>query len=362
MSSIGQLILTGISGTSLTEEEKKFIESENISGVILFKRNFESPAQLAELINNIQVLREEYPLFIATDHEGGRVLRFKSGFTQFPAMLDIAKINSPKLCFEVHKIMAQELKSCGINLNLAPVCDILSTKEGDCIGDRAFGHDEENVSKFVTSAIRGLQTNGMLACAKHFPGHGQTSKDSHLDLPIVKTDLETLKARDMAPFVKAVKARVEFLMMAHLVVDSIDSDLPCSLSKKAHQIVRDELKFSKIIISDDMTMGAITKHFSYEEAAVMAIAAGSDLIEYKDMADAQKGLEGLKKAIKDRKIRPEDLSKKYERVKSCKKTYLSEYKPVYIPSIAKELNSKEAQQLLKDIQEKIASPESVAVS
>ncbi len=131
MSNLGQLVMTGVSGTTLNEEEKSFLKEENIGGVVLFKRNFESPAQLAELVNSIQVLRQEYPLFIAVDHEGGRVLRFKEQFTQFPSMREVASLNSPKTCFEVHAQMALELKACGINVNLSPVCDIVVVDDGE---------------------------------------------------------------------------------------------------------------------------------------------------------------------------------------------------------------------------------------
>lgn len=353
MSNLGQLIMSGIGGVALLEEEKKFITDENIGGIILFKKNYESPAQLAELINSIQILRQEFPLFIAIDHEGGRVNRLKTGFTQIPSAYDLSLLNSPKACFEVYQIMAKELKACGINLNLAPVCDILSIESSDCIGDRAFGRDAESVGKLVTSAIRGLQTNGVMACAKHFPGHGATTKDSHLDLPIIKTPLETLKNREFQPFIKAIKARVDFVMMAHLMVDALDNDFPSSLSAKTHQLLRKELKFNKIIISDDMQMGAIADHFGAADAAVSAISAGSDVIEYRDFVPAVEGLEALKKAVKDKILKADDLNKKYERVKLIKQEYLKDYNNVYIPSLSKSVNTAAHQQLINELSSKI---------
>ena len=353
MSNLGQLIITGINGLALLEEEKKFITTENIGGVILFKKNYESPGQLAELINTIQVLRKDFPLFIAIDHEGGRVNRLKTGFTQIPSSLDMALLNSPKACFEVYQIMAKELKSCGINLNLAPVCDILLTDATDSIGDRAFGRDADIVSRYVSSAIRGLQTNGIMACAKHFPGHGASTKDSHFDLPIIKTPLETLKNRELLPFVKAIKARVDFIMMAHLMVDSLDSEFPSSLSLKTHQMLRKELKFTKLIISDDMQMGAITDHFGAEDAAIKAIIAGTDIIEYRDFGPAVVGLEALKKAVKEKKIKADDLNRKYERINLLKAEYLKDYNPVYIPSLSKSINTSGHQQLINDLVKKI---------
>lgn len=354
MLDIGQLIITGISGLTLTEEEKHFIETENIGGVILFSKNYESPAQLTELINNIQKLRKEYPLFICTDHEGGRVIRFKTQFTQFPPMLDIARLDSPKVVFDVAEIIAHELLACGVNLNLAPVCDIWNNPENKVIWDRSFGVDHETVSKFVSSMIRGFEKNNLLSCAKHFPGHGNTLKDSHFDLPIVKKPLSEFREEELQPFIKAIKARVHMVMMSHIIVEDIDPNLPCSLSPKAHEILREELKFKGLIISDDMQMQAITDHWGFEEAAVMAIKAGSDLIEYKDMPEARKGLEGLKAAQKDKKITTAEFSDRINRVMAMKKQYFSEYKPKYIPDLEKTFNRKPSQIFLKELKDKIA--------
>ncbi len=349
MSILGQFIMTGVSGTSLTKEEETFIQSENIGGVLLFSHNFETPAQLAELINSIQALRDEYPLFIAVDHEGGRVIRFKKHFTQIPSMLDIAKLDSPKLCFHVGRIMAEELSACGVNVNLSPVCDIFNNPANKVIGDRAFGRTGEEVSKYVTSMIRGLQTSGVLGCAKHFPGHGSTFKDSHFDMPVVKKSLEELEKEEFVPFVRAAKSRVEFMMMAHLMVDAIDKELPTSLSAKAYNLIRKTLKFNKIIISDDMQMKAIDDRYSTEEAAVLAIKAGADIIEYRDMEKAQLALEALKEARKTQILKNEVLNFKYQRIMDCKKQHFSEYKPVYIPEITKAIRSKANDVFMKDL-------------
>lgn len=354
MNQLGQLVFTGLNGLTLSAEEKNFIETEDIGGVILFSKNYESPAQLAELVNSIQVLRKEYPLFICTDHEGGRVMRFKTHFTHFPPMLDIARIDSPKVFYEMSSIMAEELLACGVNLNLAPVCDIWNNEQNRVIWDRAFGSDSESVSKFISSVIRGFQTSGLMSCAKHFPGHGNTLKDSHYDLPIVKKSLEEIRNEELLPFIKAVKARVDFVMMAHIIVDDIDPELPCSLSPKAHQILRDELKFKGIILSDDMQMKAITDHYGVGDAAMMAIRAGSDMIEYRDFSEAVLGLEGLKKGLKDKNLKGNDIQDKINRINETKKKYLSEYKPIYIPDLEKHINKKSTQVFLEDIKKKIA--------
>lgn len=351
--SLGQLIITGIQGTSLRSDEKKFIEEEEIGGAILFSQNYESPAQLAELVNSIQTLKKEHPIFIAVDHEGGRIQRFKDPFSHFPPMLEIAKLNSPKLFFEIHQIMAKELRACGININLAPCSDILTNINNKVIGDRSFGEDPENCSKFVTAAVRGLQTQNVIACAKHFPGHGSTTKDSHFDLPIVKTKKEDLLRNEFLPFSRAIKAKVELIMMGHLVVDAFDSDLPSSLSSITHNYLRNELRYKNLIISDDMQMGAITKHFGLKEAALMAINAGSDIIEYRDFEFAREALEGLKEGREKKKVNDDNIKSKLSRINLCKLKYLKDYNPIYLPSVVDAFRRPSTQKLIDQINQRL---------
>ena len=350
MDNFGQLLISGIKGTSLLPEEVEFIKNEKLGGIILFSHNFEDPAQLAELVNSIQKHRDEYPLFISVDQEGGRVMRFKKHFTQFPAMLDIANLDSPKLVFEVHQIMAKELAACGINLSFSPVCDILTNPENKVIGDRAYGTDAEAVEKYISAAIRGLQTSGLLSCAKHFPGHGSTFKDSNFDLPLVKTTIDELRNRELIPFIKASKSRVEFMMMAHLLVDAIDDKLPTSLSPKAYEFLRQETKFTKIVVTDDMEMKAIADKYTIEEAAVMALNAGTDMLIYRDMDDAKKALVSIREAIKKKVLKREEILEKLNRVEKCKKENLSTYQPIYIPKITDSFNSPEAKKLMDHFQ------------
>jgi beta-N-acetylhexosaminidase len=342
----GQLIISGIKGTSLIAEEIDFIKNEKLGGIILFSHNFEDPAQLAELVNNIQKHRDEYPLFISVDQEGGRVMRFKKHFTQFPSMLEIAALDSPKLVFEVHQIIAKELSACGINLSYSPCCDILTNPENKVVGDRAYGKDAETVEKFISAAIRGLQTSGLLSCAKHFPGHGNTSQDSHFDLPLVKTSLQQLRIREIIPFIKASKSRVEFVMMAHLLVDAIDEKLPTSLSPKAYEFLRQETKFTKIVITDDMEMKAISDKYTTEEAATMAINAGADMLLYRNMEEARKALTAIREGVKKKVLKREVVVEKAMRIEKCKRENLAEYQPIYIPKIVDSFNTPEAKKLM----------------
>ena len=346
---VGQLFITGISGLAVTEEEKIFIRENNIGGVILFKHNYSDPGQLAELVNELQTLRDEYPLFISVDQEGGRVRRFQSHFTQFPSMFELGELDSPKLTFEVHKALGEELVACGVNVNYSPTCDIWSNESNKVIGDRAFGKNADIVERNVSAAIRGLHTSNVLACAKHFPGHGNTTKDSHFDLPFVKKSLEELRSEELIPFVKASKSRVEFMMMAHLVVDAIDKDLPCTLSPKAYEFLRSELKFKKIIITDDMEMKAITDHYGFSQAGKLALEAGADILLYRSLEKTKEVFESITENIKQQEIKKNILEPKIKRVLDCKKRFFGEYAPTYIPSLSKAFKPERYAQLLKAI-------------
>jgi beta-N-acetylhexosaminidase len=261
-------------------------------------------------------------------------------------MLEFSKLNSPKLVYEAHEIMAKELNACGINLSFSPVCDILTNPENKVIGDRAYGSDSETVEKYISASIRGLQTSKVLACAKHFPGHGDTTKDSHFDLPVIKTSIEVLKSREVVPFAKASKSRVEFMMMGHLLVDSLDDKLPTSLSSSAYNFLRNETKFTKITITDDLEMRAISDRFSLEEASVLAMNAGADMIILRSIESSQKALHAIREGLKKRIIKKEYVLEKLNRVEKCKKEHFAEYNPIYIPKIVDSFNSESSKKIL----------------
>jgi beta-N-acetylhexosaminidase len=264
-------------------------------------------------------------------------------------MMDIGKKDSPKLTFELHQLMAKQLKACGVNLDYSPCCDIWSNRENKVIGDRAFGRTPQIVEKHVSAAIRGMQSENVLTCAKHFPGHGNTLKDSHYDLPFVKKSLKELEEFELIPFQKASKSRVEFMMMAHLVVDAIDPDNPCTLSKKAYRYLRDSVKYKNIIITDDMEMQAITKGNGHANAAVKALNAGADILLYRSMDACKEAIEGVLAALKSGQITLATLSDRIDRVMDCKKRYFSEYTPIYIPDIDKVFNEEENSRLLSQV-------------
>jgi len=349
LDNFGQLIFTGIKGTSLERDEAEFIEKEKIGGVLLSTQNFQDPAQLAELVNSVQKLRDEYPLFVALTDASMSSHRFHHFFSQFPSMRELSKLNSPKLIFEVHEVIAKELKACGINLNFSPSCDILTNPENKFIANSCFGSDAQTVEKFISATIRGLQTNGIIACAKHFPGLGDTTKDSRNELPLIRTPLSILKERELVPFIKATKSRVEFFMMGHLLVEELDPHYPASLSSKAYEFLRRETKFTKLVMTDDLQSRSISDRFKTEDASILGLKAGADILLNSSMEEAKKCLLSLREGVKKRFILKEQLIEKVSRVEKCKKEFLSNYEPVYIPKISESFNSPETKKILEHL-------------
>lgn len=351
MRDVGQLFITGISGLVLTEEEKIFLADKNIGGVILFSHNYESPTQLAALNNSIQELNTEIPLFISVDNEGGRVFRFKKDFTHFPSMLALASLKSPKLIFDVHHIMASELKAVGVNMDFSPCCDVLINPQNKVIADRAFGTTAETVSSFISGAIRGLQNAGVMACAKHFPGHGGTLHDSHFDLPVVKTSWEEILQKEIPPFIKAARSKVSTIMMAHLLVETLDDKFPCSLSSKAYQVLRDELDFyDRPIVTDDMEMKAIADFFPTGEAALKALQAGCDLVIHRTFEKTVLAYQAVLEAVQQEKL---EISQKIKRIQSLKHEYLKDINPIDMSSLQDLVGTPSAQKLLEEVTQKL---------
>ncbi|MBL7716048.1 MAG: beta-N-acetylhexosaminidase [Bdellovibrionales bacterium] len=352
---LGSLILAGLPGQDLAETSKSFLKKSAIGGVIFFGPNYESPAQIAEMINEAQAARlagaHPLPLWTSLDQEGGRVQRFKAPFTKIPEAIQVGIAGSPKLAFELSELMATELKAVGINLNFFPVADVNSNPKNPVIGPRAYGSTEEEVSKMVTAAVRGHLTAGVTPCVKHFPGHGDTHVDSHWALPSVNTDLETLRSREVAPFLKAFKARCPMVMTAHLLNPRLDPDHPATFSEKTLQkFLREELRFKGIIISDDLLMKAVVDHYGETEIPVLAINAGCDLLCYRNQETAEKAYEALVHGWESGKLSKERVAQSIERHEKAKAELIQDYKPVEIQEISKAFNTEKAQTLLAAIE------------
>lgn len=276
---IGQMLLVGFNGTSVNDELNRLIEDEKVGGLILFKGNIETSLQLKSLVEDIKKLDASVPLFISIDEEGGRISRLPDDINKFPSASEIGSKDDEEYSYENGIKMGKLLSSYGINMDFAPVLDIYSNTKNTVIGDRAFGNNEEIVSTMGIAMMKGLQDENIIACVKHFPGHGDTEVDSHVGLPIVYKTLEELEKFEFIPFKKAIESNCDVVMVSHIVLNEIDSKNPSSLSKTVISgLLRENLGFDKVVITDDMNMSAITNTISVEKASIESIKAGSDII------------------------------------------------------------------------------------
>ena len=276
---IGRLI-TDIEAFELTAEEKNIIAHPQLGGIILFTRNFESKTQLKQLCKSIRLIKKD--ALIAVDHEGGRIQRFTEGFSPLPSMRYWGEqykqdpILARKKLQHTTKIMVTELQQVGINLSFAPVLD-LDLGQNTVISDRSFNADPSIVTELAAIVINEMQANNMWAVAKHFPGHGGVSADSHVDLPIDPRSLAELTQQDLIPFAKLAQS-YQAIMPAHIIYPKVDSKLVTYSSTWLNTILRQKLKFSGIIISDDLTMEAASCGYRYSERARNALISGCDLL------------------------------------------------------------------------------------
>lgn len=325
---IGQHMLIGVSGAALTSSEKNFIVENNISGVVLFSRNCINPKQIRDLCAEIQSLRHKMkdraPLFIGIDMEGGRVHRLQPPFTQWPPLKLIGDLDAPTVAFHFAQRMGTELISVGINLDFAPCIDIYTNPENTIIGDRAVSSDPHQVEKMTSALIRGYIKSGILSCGKHFPGHGHTLIDSHEELPVEEADMKRLNEVELLPFKKAAKSRVDMMMTAHILFKNVDPKWPVTLSEIfLKKILRDEMKYKGLIITDDLDMKAMAKHYDKEEIPILSMLAGADLILYCNEPESPPlAIESLLSAVAQGRIKESDLKQTHQRIIEVKKLKL----------------------------------------
>ena len=318
---IGQLLIGSLPGTTLTPEMRSLAREFSLGGIVLFSRNIEQPEQVAELAVDVQSLASDVPLWLSVDQEGGRVARLRKPFTEWPPMAVLGRSGSLELASRFAAALAAELRAVGVTLDYAPVLDIHTNPRNPVIGDRALAEDADLVARLGAAIIRGLQENGVAACGKHFPGHGDTSVDSHLELPLVEHPPDRIRRVECVPFREAIRAGVAFIMTAHVLVPSLDEEKPATLSPRiVRAILREELGFDGVILSDDLEMKAIARSYSVPDAAVQAIAAGCDgvLICSGDVDAQAATLEALVHAVEQDRIpfkRLEDAQKRLRRAK-----------------------------------------------
>lgn len=327
---IGQLLIGSLPGATLSVELRALAREFDLGGVIVFSRNIEAPEQVAELAAECEALGRAAPAWVSVDQEGGRVARLKEPFTRWPPMATLGRAGSEPLAERFARALARELSAVGITLDFAPVLDVHTNPANPVIGDRALAERAEEVARLGRVIIRTLQQEGVAACGKHFPGHGDTGTDSHHELPLVEHAPDRLRAIEFEPFRAAIAEHVAFIMTAHVLVPAFDSTWPASLSSKVvHALLRDELGYQGVILSDDLEMKAVSERYAVPDAAVEAIRAGCDglLICSGDVDLQARTLEALVKAGESGLIPAARLDDAWMRQRRVKQRFLGGERP-----------------------------------
>ncbi len=329
---IGQFLIGSVPGRTVPVEMRSLAREFDLGGVILFSRNIEAPEQVAELAAESESLGRTSPAWVSVDQEGGRVARLREPFTKWPPMATLGRAGQEgdALAARFATALATELSAVGITLDYAPVLDIHTNPTNPVIGDRALAEEAADVARLGQVIITALQAAGVAACGKHFPGHGDTSTDSHLELPLVEHPPDRLRAIEFEPFRAAIAADVAFIMTAHVLVPALDDQRPSTLSPAVVQaLLRDELGFGGVILSDDLEMKAVSARYDVPAAAVAAIQAGCDaiLICSGDVDLQARTLEALTRAVESGAITAARCDDAFQRLRRAKQRFLIGERP-----------------------------------
>lgn len=329
---IGQMMFAGVSGTTLQQGTTSLIQDYKVGGLILYGNNLETPQQTVTLMNALMAanVNNQLPLFLGTDQEGGKVVRLPGSLKNFPTNKRIGDINQSPLSFAVGQLLGEQLTAFGFNLDFTPVLDVNSNPNNPIIGDRSFSNDPDIVSKLGIETMKGLESKQVIPVIKHFPGHGDTAVDSHLELPKVTKSLDDLNQLELVPFKAAIENGADVVMVAHILLPKIDPQYPSSMSKEIITgMLRDQLGFDGVVMTDDMTMKAITNHFDIGQAAVDSVKAGSDVIliahEYANVTAA---IQAVKAAVNKGEITEDRINDSVRRIIELKQKYQLANQPV----------------------------------
>ena len=320
--SAGRLAVAGFAGVSIPVELRALAREAELGGIILFARNIEAPEQVAELAYAARELSRSVPPWVSVDQEGGRVARLKAPFTRWPPMRALGNSGDARLAGRFARALARELRAVGVTLDYAPVLDVDTNPDSPVIGDRALAGDPGQAARLGAAVVAGLQAGGVAACGKHYPGHGDAAADSHVELPVVPHPPERLRDVELEPFRAAAAEGVAAMMTAHVLYPALDDEHPATLSPRiVGDLLRGELGFDGLVMTDDLEMGAIAGRHAVEDAAVGAIAAGCDMVLVcgADTDRLAAVVEALVHAVEDGRLprtRVEDALARQERVKA----------------------------------------------
>jgi beta-N-acetylhexosaminidase len=332
---VGRLAIVGFAGQSVPGDLRTLVTEFDLGGVIYFARNVAEPRQLRELSREVAALVRDWPLWISVDQEGGRVARLRSPFTEWPPLQTIGRSADATLASRFARAMATELRAVGINLDYAPVLDVLTRAANPAIGDRALSNRPEDVARLGAAIVEALQGAGLAACGKHFPGHGDTGEDSHHELPVLDHDRRRLEAVELVPFRRAIEAGVASIMVAHLLLPALDPDRPSSLAPAIVQrLLKDAMGFSGMVFTDDLGMGAVSHGRTLPEVAVAALAAGCDavLLCNSSIDDQVQVLEAIIRAAETQTLKMSRVDDAFKRQHAMKTRFLAA--PLAAPDLA----------------------------
>lgn len=324
---IGQLIVTGFPGSKPDQAFLDLVKKDKVGNVIFFSYNITGREQAAKLCRDLRELIQEetgFLPFLTIDEEGGVVSRLPEDTAVLPSAMAQGRTSDLEHIYQGSRITGVELKALGINFNLAPVLDINSNSRNPVIGVRSFGDDAALVSKCAVQAVRGFLDAGIMCSGKHFPGHGDTDVDSHLGLPAIDKSREQLENEELQPFRKAIAAGIPAITIAHMLVPAYESEkIPCTMSRKVISgLLRDELQFKGLVITDCMEMDAIKKYYGTPAGVVEALRAGADLIFISHTASlVHESIQEIKKAVEDGRIEMDRIDDAVQRVMKYKALY-----------------------------------------
>ncbi|MNB69781.1 putative lipoprotein YbbD precursor [compost metagenome] len=334
---IGQMLLAGIDGREQGSEARRMIAEDQIGGIILYKDNISSLKSMVSLINDLKESNSsnDIPLFMSVDQEGGKVSRMPEEYAVMPGNSRVGAADSPESARMMGSLLARQVQSAGFNMNFAPVLDINSNPDNPVIGDRSFGNTSELVTRLGIAEMQGIAGEGVIPVIKHFPGHGDTSVDSHLELPVVNKSAAQLARLEWLPFQSAVKDGADAVMIAHILYPQLDPDKPASLSADIISgLLREQMGFGGVVITDDMTMGAITDHYTLPAAAVDTVLAGSDiLLIAHGYSNEQKVRAALLDSVHNGVISEARIDQSVQRILELKEKYQLTDKPAAIPDL-----------------------------
>jgi beta-N-acetylhexosaminidase len=334
---VGQLAIVGFAGYAIPPDLRMLAREFDLGGVVLFARNVEAPEQVSEVSRDVQALASELPLWVSTDQEGGRVARLKGSFTVWPPMMTLGRSGDEGLAGRFARSLAAELRAVGISLDFAPVLDIHTNSANPVIGDRALSERADEVARLGSVIIRTLQAEGIAACGKHFPGHGDTSVDSHHELPVVDHPPDRIERVELVPFKAAIEVNVASVMTAHILIPALDDQQPATLSPRIIDgMLKRELGYQGLVVTDDLSMKAISAKYGTTEATVAAIAAGCDavLLCGQDQGVQVAAIEAVIHAVEDRTLPLKRVEDALARHRHVKERFLAPPRPLPLTGTA----------------------------